>query len=54
THYIDETEVIVVQSVHPCHIYGDPDLYGVGVRVGFYIQFAAGLIAILANLEESI
>ena len=30
-----------------CEIIGDPDLYGVGVRVGLFLQWAAILLAIL-------
>ncbi|KAK0732037.1 hypothetical protein B0H67DRAFT_92649 [Lasiosphaeris hirsuta] len=30
-----------------CQIIGDPDLYGIGVRVSYYLAFASGVIALL-------
>jgi hypothetical protein len=42
----------VVQSVEPCHLSGDPDLYGLGIRVGFYLQYLAAIIAIVSKADE--
>ena len=50
THYADENALFVVQSVEPCHLYGDADLYGLGVRLSFYLTWAtlffAGLVEV--------
>jgi hypothetical protein len=32
THYANENATAVVASVAPCHLYGDSDSYGIGVR----------------------
>ena len=37
-----------------CDIVGDSDLYGIGVRVGFYLQFAAGLFACCFGLSSEL
>jgi hypothetical protein len=42
----------VVQSVKPCHLSGDPDLYGIGIRVGFYLQYLAAIIAIVTKVDK--
>lgn len=42
----------VLQSLKPCHLSGDPDLYGLGIRVGFYLQYLAAIIAILSGVEQ--
>jgi hypothetical protein len=39
-------------SVKPCHLYGDPDLYGIGIRVGFYLQYLAAIIAIVTKVDQ--
>jgi hypothetical protein len=41
-----------VQSFKPCHLTGDPDLYGIGIRVGFYLQYLAAIIAIVSKADE--
>jgi hypothetical protein len=47
THYTDQNTTIVVQSVEPCHIYRDPDLYGVGIRISFCVTWATLFFATL-------
>jgi hypothetical protein len=42
----------VVQSVKPCYLSGDPDLYGIGIRVGFYLQYLAAIIAIVTKVDK--
>ncbi|OCK83805.1 hypothetical protein K432DRAFT_290277, partial [Lepidopterella palustris CBS 459.81] len=37
-----------------CHIYGDPDLYGIGIRTSFYIQYGVCGLAQILKLQESI
>lgn len=37
---------MAVQSVEPCYLYGDSDLYGLGVRLSFYLQYLAAVICI--------
>lgn len=39
---------------HSCEIIGDTDLYGVGVRIGSYLQWAAIFLAILLAPENAI
>lgn len=36
-----------VASFHPCHVFGDSSLYGVGIRTSYYLQYAAALLSIL-------
>ncbi|CAM1504817.1 Fc.00g024080.m01.CDS01 [Cosmosporella sp. VM-42] len=38
--------------VHPCHIIPDTDLYGFGMRLAFYISFAAGVFGVLFGCVE--
>lgn len=54
THYSSENQTLVVESVQPCHIYGDPDLYGIGIRTSFYIQYGVCGLAQILKLQESI
>ena len=54
THYADENTSFVLQSVEPCHIYGDPDLYGLGVRLSFYITWASLYVAIAFKASQEI
>ncbi|KAK0748987.1 hypothetical protein B0T18DRAFT_427193 [Schizothecium vesticola] len=30
-----------------CHVFGDPGLYGAGVRTGYYLQYAAAVLTVL-------
>jgi len=50
TQYPNEGDIPVVASVPPCHIYGDSDSYGPGVRASLYLQFASALIVSVAAL----
>jgi hypothetical protein len=52
TQFIGNGGLPVLQSVEPCHLSGDPDLYGVGIRVGFYLQYLAAIIAIVSKADE--
>ncbi|KAF5722178.1 hypothetical protein FMUND_3100 [Fusarium mundagurra] len=53
TEYIGDNVTIVATSVQPCHLFGDPDLLGVGFRASFYISWAVGLLGLLLGaLEE--
>lgn len=36
----------------PCQITGDVDVYGIGIRLNFYLQWGATFLAILLNLGE--
>lgn len=36
-----------VASHSTCHVFGDPGLYGVGVRTGYYLQYAAAVLCLL-------
>ncbi len=37
-----------------CRLIGDPDLYGLGVRLGYYLSFFAGVLALAANVNKGI
>ncbi|KLO86853.1 Uncharacterized protein Y057_4038 [Fusarium fujikuroi] len=41
-------------SVERCQLIGDPDLYGLGVRLSFYISWAAGLLASALGTIEAL
>ncbi|CAM1504952.1 Fc.00g025430.m01.CDS01 [Cosmosporella sp. VM-42] len=47
TEYIGDNVTITATSVQPCHLFGDSDLFGVGVRASFYISWAVGLLGFL-------
>ncbi|KAF2834946.1 hypothetical protein M501DRAFT_983190 [Patellaria atrata CBS 101060] len=46
TQFVKEGGRVAAQSFKPCHLFGDSDLYGLGVRLGFYLQYFAAIIAI--------
>ncbi|KAM7219252.1 hypothetical protein V8F06_005421 [Rhypophila decipiens] len=55
TQYIPNGDsVVIATSVHPCSRIGDPDLYGLGVRVAFYISFGTSLVAIVFGLFDEL
>lgn len=54
THYASENEIVVVESAAPCHLYGDPDLYGIGVRISYYVQWGAGVLALALGASKQI
>jgi hypothetical protein len=37
-----------------CRVIGDADLYGVGIRWGFYLQFISILLALLARMDDGL
>ncbi|EXL64652.1 hypothetical protein FOPG_19093 [Fusarium oxysporum f. sp. conglutinans race 2 54008] len=41
-------------SAERCQLIGDPDLYGLGVRLSFYISWAAGLLASALGTIEAL
>ena len=43
----DNGSLLIATSVHPCSLIRDPDLYGLSVRIAFYISFSTSLITIL-------
>ncbi|OAQ60420.2 hypothetical protein VFPPC_06561 [Pochonia chlamydosporia 170] len=44
--------VPALPSVKPCYLSGDPDLYGIGIRFGFYFQYAAAVIVIFGKFDK--
>ncbi|KAK4458474.1 hypothetical protein QBC42DRAFT_276589 [Cladorrhinum samala] len=36
-----------------CQIIGDPDIYGIGVRLGYYLTFFAGAIAVCSRNKRA-
>ncbi len=54
TQYTDDDTIIVASSVEPCHLIGDPDLYGAGMRYAFYAPFAVCLVGILFGLYDEL
>lgn len=47
TQYVADNVTITVESVQPCHLFGDSDLFGRGVRASFYISWVTGVIGVL-------
>ncbi|KAF2681384.1 hypothetical protein K458DRAFT_392174 [Lentithecium fluviatile CBS 122367] len=47
-------EVDISTSVPPCHLYGDGDVYGIGVRTGIYIQCFAALSAKISRRYDDL
>jgi hypothetical protein len=41
-----------VTSYQPCHIFGDQMLIGAGIRVGFYLLYAAAIVAVLFGVDK--
>lgn len=54
TAFVQTDGKLTAQSYHPCHIFGDGNIYGVGVRYSFYINYAAGIIALWYGVREDI
>jgi uncharacterized membrane protein YidH (DUF202 family) len=52
TEYVSDNTVVVVQSVTPCHLNGDPDLYGLGIRLGFYLTWAILILAVGLGITD--
>jgi len=45
---------VAVTNVLPCHLYGDADLYGKGVRYSFYLQCVAAIFASALHLKSDL
>src|SRR5271155_2495015 len=43
-----------VDDPNSCNIIGDTDIYGIGVRISYYLAFWAGFIAMLANHKSAV
>jgi hypothetical protein len=41
------------QSYMPCHLFGNSELYGLGIRLSFYIQYFAAIVALAIGLRPS-
>jgi hypothetical protein len=54
TAFVPTDGKITAQSYHPRHIFGDGNIYGVGVRWSFYINYFAGTIALWYGVREDI
>lgn len=54
TYFAGTDNVVTVQSFHPCHLFGDSDLYGIGVQCGFYLQYSAMFIALIGGVERQL
>lgn len=37
-----------------CRIIGDADLYGIGVRISFYLQWFTGVLAVICGLDDEL
>ncbi|PKS12064.1 hypothetical protein jhhlp_001360 [Lomentospora prolificans] len=42
------------QSYPPCHLFGDSDLYGLGIRLGFYLQYLAAIVALSSGYTNGL
>ncbi|KAL5603455.1 hypothetical protein FOVSG1_006205 [Fusarium oxysporum f. sp. vasinfectum] len=53
TEYIGDNVTIAGTYVQRCHLFGDSDLFGLGVRVSFYISWATSLLGLfLSTVQE--
>ncbi len=52
TSFIGTDEMSAVTSYQPCHIFGDQMLIGMGIRVGFYLLYAAAILAVLCGVDK--
>lgn len=50
---IPQAEAITAFAPDSCEILGDPDVYGPGIRLGFYLQWAAIVIFLLFSPDEA-
>ncbi|KAK0702734.1 hypothetical protein B0H67DRAFT_650111 [Lasiosphaeris hirsuta] len=49
---LNNSIVVPPSPVQPCHLIGDPDLYGVGVRAAFYLSYFTCVLAFLFGLVD--
>ncbi|KAK3317921.1 hypothetical protein B0H66DRAFT_496317 [Apodospora peruviana] len=52
TGFVGTDELSAVTSFQPCHIFGDQMLIGTGIRVGFYLLYAAAILAVLFGVDK--
>lgn len=52
TSFVGTDEMSAVTSYMPCHIFGDQMLIGAGIRIGFYLLYAAAIIAVLFGIDK--
>ncbi|KAL2193921.1 hypothetical protein P885DRAFT_80702 [Corynascus similis CBS 632.67] len=52
TGFVGTDEMSAVTSYRPCHIFGDQMLIGAGIRIGFYLLYAAAIIAVLFGVDK--
>ncbi|KAK4097859.1 hypothetical protein N658DRAFT_499950 [Parathielavia hyrcaniae] len=52
TGFVGTNEMSAVTSYMPCHIFGDQMLIGAGIRIGFYLLYAAAIVAILFGVDK--
>ncbi len=52
TAFVGTDEMSAVTSYMPCHIFGDQMLIGLGIRLGFYLLYAAGIAAVLFGIDK--
>ncbi|KAK3306341.1 uncharacterized protein B0T15DRAFT_527000 [Chaetomium strumarium] len=52
TGFVGTDEMSAVTSYQPCHIFGDQMLIGAGIRVGFYLLYAAAIVAVLFGVDK--
>ncbi|KAK4152971.1 hypothetical protein C8A00DRAFT_15775 [Chaetomidium leptoderma] len=52
TGFVGTDEMAAVTSYMPCHIFGDQMLIGAGIRIGFYLLYAAAIVAVLFGVDK--
>ncbi|KAK4121520.1 hypothetical protein N657DRAFT_647686 [Parathielavia appendiculata] len=52
TAFVGTDEMSAVTSYMPCHIFGDQMLIGTGIRIGFYLLYAAAIVAVLFGVDK--
>ncbi len=52
TQFVGAGELGAVSSYQPCHVFGDATLIGAGIRIGFYLLYAAAMVAVLSGVDQ--
>lgn len=46
TRFVDTNAILTAQSFRPCHLFGEGDFYGKGVRYSHYIKYGVGIVSL--------
>ncbi|KAK1827328.1 hypothetical protein QBC39DRAFT_178002 [Podospora conica] len=51
TQFVRPDGLVVAQSVKPCYLTGDADLFGLGIRIAFYLQYLTVYLALVYGMR---